>query len=66
MKKIGIIGAGAWGTALAQNLSSLGRDVTLWVREAETLSAINQKHENVPSFPESSSMKISSQQIAFI
>ncbi|MCB1529497.1 MAG: NAD(P)-dependent glycerol-3-phosphate dehydrogenase [Rhodospirillales bacterium] len=51
MKKIGIIGAGAWGTALAQNLSSLGRDVTLWVREAETLSAINQKHENVPFLP---------------
>lgn len=51
MKTIGIIGAGAWGTALAQSLSSSGRKVTLWAREAETISAINQKHENTTFLP---------------
>ena len=29
-QSIGVIGAGAWGTALAQAAASAGRDVTLW------------------------------------
>jgi glycerol-3-phosphate dehydrogenase (NAD(P)+) len=32
---IGVIGAGAWGTALAQMLASDGSNVLLWAREAE-------------------------------
>ena len=43
---IGIIGGGAWGTALAQVLSTGGRDVTLWAREPEVISSINSSHEN--------------------
>ena len=43
---IGIIGSGAWGTALAQVLSTGGRDVTLWAREPEVISSINSSHEN--------------------
>ncbi len=43
---IGVIGAGAWGTALAQVLSSNGRDVLLWARESEVVDSINTKHEN--------------------
>ena len=39
---IGVIGAGAWGTALAQMLASDGREVLLWVREPELVDEINQ------------------------
>lgn len=43
---IGVIGAGAWGTALAQTLSSTGRDVTLWSFEPDVADAINTGHMN--------------------
>lgn len=51
MQKIGIIGAGAWGTALAQSLATTGRDVTLWAREPEVVEAINNSHENTVFLP---------------
>lgn len=44
--KIGIVGAGAWGTALAEVIASTGNNVTLWSLETETADQINQKHEN--------------------
>lgn len=44
--KIGVIGAGAWGTALAQMFSQGGRDVLIWAREPEVVTAINDQHEN--------------------
>ena len=43
---IGIIGAGAWGTALAQALASDGSAVTLWAREPELVAEINERHTN--------------------
>ena len=43
---IGVIGAGAWGTALAQMLSSDGRNVLLWAFEPEVVTAINAEHRN--------------------
>ncbi|MFN4019997.1 MAG: NAD(P)H-dependent glycerol-3-phosphate dehydrogenase [Erythrobacter sp.] len=43
---IGVIGAGAWGTALAQMLASDGRDVLLWAYEPEVVEAINAEHRN--------------------
>ncbi|MEO1729799.1 MAG: NAD(P)H-dependent glycerol-3-phosphate dehydrogenase [Pseudomonadota bacterium] len=43
---IGVIGAGAWGTALAQMLASDGRDVLLWAYEAELVEAINTQRRN--------------------
>lgn len=43
---IGVIGAGAWGTALAQMLASDGRPVLLWAREAEVVEAVNAAHRN--------------------
>jgi len=46
MKKIGVIGAGAWGTALTQNLANAGHDIILWAREAEVVESINQRHQN--------------------
>ena len=46
MHKIGVIGAGAWGTALSQALANTGRNVTIWAREPEVVEAINEEHEN--------------------
>ena len=46
MKNFGIIGGGAWGTALAQILRRAGRQVVLWAREAEVVDAVNRAREN--------------------
>ena len=43
---LGVIGAGAWGTALAQMLASDGRDVILWAYEQDVVQAINAEHRN--------------------
>ncbi|NLR72906.1 NAD(P)-dependent glycerol-3-phosphate dehydrogenase [Novosphingobium sp. ERN07] len=43
---VGVVGAGAWGTALAQMLASDGRDVLLWAREAELVDEINTARTN--------------------
>ncbi len=48
---IGVIGAGAWGTAVAKALAENGHDVTLWALEAETVDAINTSHENTAFLP---------------
>ncbi len=45
-QRIGILGGGAWGTALAQSLSRAGRDVILWAYEFETVDEINSHHRN--------------------
>lgn len=42
----GVIGAGAWGTALAQLLAAEGAPVRLWAREEEVVAAINADHRN--------------------
>ena len=44
--RLGVIGGGAWGTALAQVAASGGRETLLWAREAEVVDAINNRHEN--------------------
>jgi glycerol-3-phosphate dehydrogenase (NAD(P)+) len=46
MTKLGVIGAGAWGTALAQALASDGSPVLLWAREAELVAEINERRSN--------------------
>ncbi|HZB92709.1 MAG TPA: NAD(P)H-dependent glycerol-3-phosphate dehydrogenase [Stellaceae bacterium] len=46
MQRIGIIGGGAWGTALALTARRAGRDVVLWAHEAEVAAAINRDHAN--------------------
>ena len=51
LQHFGVIGGGAWGTALAQALIRAGRDVTLWAREAEVVSSINDKHQNSVYLP---------------
>ena len=49
--KIGVIGAGAWGTALAQVLSGGQERLLLWAREPEIVEQINQFHENSSFLP---------------
>jgi glycerol-3-phosphate dehydrogenase (NAD(P)+) len=48
---IGVIGAGAWGTALAAMLASDGSRVTLWAREPELVAEINARRTNTPYLP---------------
>jgi glycerol-3-phosphate dehydrogenase (NAD(P)+) len=46
LQKIGIVGGGAWGTALAAVARRASRDVLLWAHEPETVAAINETHTN--------------------
>jgi glycerol-3-phosphate dehydrogenase (NAD(P)+) len=48
---IGIVGGGAWGTALGQTLRLAGRDVLLWAREPEVVAEINAAHANTLFLP---------------
>ena len=43
---IAVLGAGAWGTALAMAAQRAGRSVTLWVREDDVLADIRAGKEN--------------------
>lgn len=42
-----VVGAGAWGTALADLLTRNGHDVRLWAYEPDVVESVNRKHENV-------------------
>lgn len=46
MKTAGVIGGGAWGTALALVCARAGLATTLWAREPEVVEAVNQRREN--------------------
>jgi glycerol-3-phosphate dehydrogenase (NAD(P)+) len=49
--KILIIGAGAWGTALAVSAAAAGRDVTLWARNAALLQTLRADRTNARYLP---------------
>lgn len=51
-QSFGIIGGGAWGTALAMALLRAGREVRLWAREADVVTAINQQQCNTLFLPQ--------------
>ncbi|HEY8573408.1 NAD(P)H-dependent glycerol-3-phosphate dehydrogenase [Phenylobacterium sp.] len=46
MRSAGVIGGGAWGTALAQVCARAGLDTVLWAREPEVVADVNRAHEN--------------------
>ena len=48
---VGVIGAGAWGTALAQVCARAGLRVSLQAREPEVVASVNQTHENLVFLP---------------
>lgn len=47
--RIAVLGAGAWGTTLADMLCRKGLPVRLWAREEDVVRSVNEDHEN-PSF----------------
>ncbi len=51
-QSLGIVGAGAWGTAMATIQALKGHTVTLWGYEKETVDAINQHRRNEVFLPE--------------
>jgi len=51
MKRIGIIGGGAWGTALATVVRRAGHEAVLWAREPEVVRSVNASHENTLYLP---------------
>ena len=50
--RIGVVGAGSWGSALAMHFGRAGSEVTLWAREPEVVDGINRAHRNPLFIPE--------------
>jgi glycerol-3-phosphate dehydrogenase (NAD(P)+) len=50
--KIGVIGGGAWGTALAQVVAENGGETLLWALEDEVVDAVNRIHRNPIYLPD--------------
>lgn len=53
-RRIAVLGAGAWGTALALALHRAGCEVLLWTRRAELAEEINRNHANPDYLPNAS------------
>jgi glycerol-3-phosphate dehydrogenase (NAD(P)+) len=51
MSTVSVIGAGAWGTALAIHAARMGHAVRLWAREPEVIESVRRVHENTPFLP---------------
>lgn len=63
MKKITVLGAGSWGTAIAVLLNDIGHEVTLWTiyeKEAERLRADREQKEYLPGVRIDENIKITS------
>jgi glycerol-3-phosphate dehydrogenase (NAD(P)+) len=48
---VSVIGAGAWGTTMAQVLADAGNDVLLWGRNFDVIEEINTSHTNETYIP---------------
>ncbi|MBX9757665.1 MAG: NAD(P)-binding domain-containing protein, partial [Beijerinckiaceae bacterium] len=54
MNRIGVVGAGAWGTALANVAARAGRDVVLWTRDpahAAQMASARDNERRLPGVP---------------
>ena len=52
MSRVAVIGAGSWGTALANMRAQAGDDVVIWAYEPEVVAEINARHRNDLFLPE--------------
>ena len=52
MTRVGVLGAGSWGTTLADLLARKGHDVRLWAYEAEVVASVNAEHANHVFLPD--------------
>jgi glycerol-3-phosphate dehydrogenase (NAD(P)+) len=62
MTNVAVLGAGSWGTTLANLLAAKGDAVRLWAYEPEVVEAINRRHENpvfLPGIPLDPSLRAS-------
>ena len=50
-QRAAVIGAGSWGTALANHLAECGHAVTLWARDAQLARRLESERENAPYLP---------------
>jgi len=46
--RVAVVGAGSWGTTLANLLAHRGHEVEIWAREPEVVESINRGHVNEP------------------
>ncbi|MCY8131912.1 NAD(P)-binding domain-containing protein, partial [Bacillus spizizenii] len=51
MKKVTMLGAGSWGTALALVLTDNGNEVCVWAHRSDLIHQINELHENKDYLP---------------
>ena len=51
--KISVLGAGAWGTALAIQAANSGHDVSLWGRDAAAIEQMRVSRRNAAYLPDS-------------
>ena len=52
MRRVTVLGAGSWGTALAIHLARVGHDVRLWARDPATVRDISERRANVVYLPD--------------
>ena len=51
MKKVSVIGAGSWGSALAVLLANNGHEVTLWTHDPHEIEMLSTKREQQEKLP---------------
>ena len=51
MAKVGVLGAGSWGTALAILLHDNGHDVIVWSIDPKEVEMLSEKREHVSKLP---------------
>src|SRR5690606_35619254 len=51
LRRVAVLGAGSWGTALAALIARHGHDTVLWGRDAATIEAVDRRHENPRYLP---------------
>jgi glycerol-3-phosphate dehydrogenase (NAD(P)+) len=52
IRRVAVLGAGSWGTALALHLAKVGHDVRLWARDPATVRDISERRANVVYLPD--------------